>query len=137
MFHPSSEEDIPAPIYQHISDSDWQEEEVDQKMDLEKVDLCKLNSGKFILAEFKVGKRNCTMFRYVCLIDYYDVEEEEVKILGLKSTDNSKRNFTVDQSDVSFIKVDQILSILPDPEIKMKGERISYTFEKSISVLET
>lgn len=62
--------------------------------------------------------------------------DSEVEVIGLKSIDETKQNFAVNANDVSFVKIEQILGVLPFPEIKMRVERIYYHFEKIVPVLE-
>lgn len=84
--------------------------------------------------EFKGGKRNTTVFKYVCLIEA--VDETEIKVTGFKSWDESKVLFTIVETDVSYITMNQIIGMLLDPSIQMKGERILYNFSATVPVYE-
>lgn len=93
-----------------------------------------LKEGDFILAKFMGGKRNTTEFIHLCVIEH--LHEDMAQIMGFKSAEITKREFVVDEDDVSSITFDQIITILPNPEIQMKGERFRYIFNKPLKVKE-
>lgn len=116
-------------------DIDWTEPEK-QDIELKRVNSSDLSTGKFILVQFRGGKRNTTVFKYVCLIEAVDEKLMEIKVTGLKSWDASKMLFNIVETDVSYITMDQIIGILPDPGLQMKGERILYSFSSAVPVYE-
>lgn len=127
--------DDESEISLHESDEDPWNETFSEDIDIEKVEtISQLSKGKFVLVCFKGGKRNATIFKYVCVVQ--DVESAEIKITGLKSWDSSKTLFTINETDVSYINIEQILGVLPDPVIQMKGERILYKFPSVVPVQE-
>ncbi|CAG9761322.1 unnamed protein product [Ceutorhynchus assimilis] len=81
------------------------------------------------------GKRNTTSFRYVCAIEAIE-GSDEVQVVGLKSMNDLKQDFSRIEYDKSFVKIDQIAGLLPVPMIKNKGTRIFYHFDKKIPVFE-
>lgn len=120
--------------------SDIEVEENNSDVNEENIELvnnfCKenLKEGDFILAKFMGGKRSTTEFIYLCVIEH--LYEDMAQILGFKSAETTKREFVVDEGDVSSITFDQIITILPSPEIQMKGERFRYIFNKPLKVKE-
>lgn len=97
-----------------------------------------MKNGNFVLVQFKGGKRNTTIYKYVCSVESIVDQDVEVRVevVGLKSIDDTMQNFAIQSSDVSFVAADQVIGGLPFPPIKLKGERIYYHFEKKGPVLE-
>lgn len=119
----------------HESDEDSWNETFDEDINIAKIqNISQLSKGQFVLVCFKGGKRNATKFKYVCVVE--DIDSEEIKITGLKSWDSSKMLFAINESDVSYISIDQVVGVLPDPGIQMKGERILYKFLSAVPVQE-
>lgn len=114
---------------------DWETEDVGEELiSINPTLLQDLKTGSFVLATFKGGKRNTTIYKYVCSVE--NVIDSDVEVVGLRALDNSKQNFIIKSSDLSYVNAEQILGVLPFPTIKMKGERIYYHFEKTVPVLE-
>lgn len=44
--------------------------------------------------------------------------------------------FKTNDSDISYIDFKQIVGVLPNPDIKLKGNRVYYKFPASIDVFE-
>lgn len=107
-----------------------------QVIELKRIESSDLSIGKFILVQFKGGKRNTTVFKYVCLIEAVDEKLMEIKVTGLKSWDATKMLFNIVETDISYITMDQIIGMLPDPGLQMKGERILYNFSSTVPVYE-
>ncbi|XP_063242365.1 uncharacterized protein LOC134542216 [Bacillus rossius redtenbacheri] len=91
--------------------------------------------GTYILVKFKSGaKKNVGQYyKYVCVTQ--EVQGEEIKVVGLKSTENN-RTFRVVDSDVSHISFSDIVAILPQPLIESAGDRIKYIFRNDIEIKE-
>jgi len=82
--------------------------------------------GQFVLVKFN-------QFKYVCIIQNVDNEEGEATVMAMKS---QKKGFVTDESDISDVKIDQILEVLPQPDLQLTGERVYYIFKQNINVLE-
>lgn len=54
------------------------------------------------------------MFPYVFSIENVEEEDNEVKIIGLKATNNTKTVFYIVETYVSYIGVDQIIDSKTD-----------------------
>lgn len=131
----SSEESEEVPVCISDGESPWEEEVDDEdQITITKTPISELKNGSFALVQFKGGKRNSIFYKYVCSIER--VVDNDIEVAGLKSIDNTKENFALKPNDISFVTQDQIIGVLPFPEIKMKGERIYYHFIKKVPVLE-
>lgn len=97
-------------------------------------DVKSIKEGDFVLVSFMGGKRNASRFIYLCCIQA--IEGDEVRVLGFKSTDTSAKNFVANEDDVSIITPNQIISILPAPEVTMRERRLTYIFTKKLAVKE-
>lgn len=59
-----------------------------------------------------------------------------VKQNGLKSMDRSCKQFVINDSDISYVKFEQVIGIEPEPNIFMKGERMFYKFPNKLYIFE-
>lgn len=119
------------------SESPWEEDftENEEIVTLKDTPLSDLKNGDFVLVKFTGGKRNTTVYKYVCAVENVvldNVQGCDIEVVALKSIDDTYQNFAINQSDVSFVSHEQILGVLPVPTINMKGERIFYHFEKRV-----
>lgn len=95
-----------------------------------------IKSGTFVLVEFVSGARKKTKFRYVgvCQSSVHEDGEIIVMFLNISAEDNTL--FKLNENDVAYVQFEQIISILPEPTLKMKGDRIFYKFDQEIDVFE-
>ncbi|KAL3283991.1 hypothetical protein HHI36_018161 [Cryptolaemus montrouzieri] len=93
-----------------------------------------VKNGDFILVEYYINNKK---YRYagVCSSDF-DEEEGDVRVTFLKISNEDGTLFRIDENDMSDVKWEQILTILPVPNIHMKGNRVFYKFPKSVDVFE-
>lgn len=87
-----------------------------------------------MLVEFKGGKKLTTTYRYLCVIEDIDWEEDEIKVISLKCMDSPCKEFVINDSDISYVKFYQIIGIAPEPNIFMKGERMFYKFPNKLDI---
>lgn len=81
-------------------------------------------------------KKASVAFKYAAICQS-DVDcNSDVKVMCLKRVLQNNRLFTMDENDVTFVNVKQILSVLSYPEIEMNGNRIYYKFKKPVDVKE-
>lgn len=70
-----------------------------------------------------------------------DIIDEDIEVVFLKiceGNDNDKNQvFRMDESDKAFISEDQIIEVLEQPDLILKGIRIFYKFSKEINVFES
>lgn len=121
--------------YAETDDSPW-DEGIEEFEELQPVDMTKLKKGVFAVVVFKGGKRMTMSYRYLCIIEDIDLEDGEIKVTSLKCLNSERKVFSLVESDVSFITVNQIIGITPEPSILMKGERMYYKFSKALDIFE-
>lgn len=97
----------------------------------------KIKEGTHILVQIMGGHRNKSQFRYVAVCMGQLDNNYEVKVMFYKAAAEENSLFTINEDDSSYISENQILGVLPQPEIKMKGKRIYYKFLSSIDVKES
>lgn len=61
-------------------------------------------------------------------------EDDEPQVIFCKICDETEKKFRINDEDISFITWDQVLKKLPSPNLKIRGQRIFYTFNESIDV---
>ncbi|CAF4937685.1 unnamed protein product [Pieris macdunnoughi] len=93
-----------------------------------------VKNGDFVLVEYNINNKK---YRYagVCSSDF-DEEEGEIRVTFLKISNEDATFFRINDNDVSDVKWEQILTILPVPNIRMKGNRVFYKFPKPVDVFE-
>lgn len=96
-----------------------------------------VKTGKYILVSLKSDKKhNSNNYKYVAVCQA-DFEDNEIKVAFLKLCDSKTKDlFKLEENDLSYIKEDQILQILPEPKLVLKGCRVFYKFPISIDVFE-
>lgn len=90
--------------------------------------------GDYLLVKLCSRKKT---YKYVaiCLCEV-DEEEGEIKVTFLKVCSKDGTIFKVNDNDVSYIRLEDIITLLPIPTIMLKGDRCFYTFSKPVDVLE-
>ncbi len=63
-------------------------------------------------------------------------EEDEIQVVFCKVRDQAGKLFKIDEEDISFISQDQIVQTLPTPNLMLKGQKMFYSFKKSVDVFE-
>ena len=88
---------------------------------------------------FVGGHRKTIKYRYVvvCHSPVEDGGEVKVTCLNAKGAGPNAKVFKVDENDTPYVDFTQILGILPNPKIILKGQRVLYEFKKNIDVFET
>lgn len=95
-----------------------------------------LQIGKFVLAAFKGGRRLSSLYKYLCVVNSVDHNDGEYRVTSLKCTNESKKIFSMVETDTSDVMFEEIIGIVPDPNVILKGERVYYAFQKPIDVFE-
>ncbi|KAF5277408.1 hypothetical protein FQA39_LY06221 [Lamprigera yunnana] len=114
---------------QESGDSELELAISDEGNEGEEVSLDELKEGTFILAKFKGGKRNLTVFVYLCVIQELR-EGGNMVVMGLKNTDSEKKEYVAEEKDICEINLKEIVRLVEEPELIVKGERVSYRFKK-------
>ncbi|CAH1106712.1 unnamed protein product [Psylliodes chrysocephalus] len=96
-------------------------------------------TGKYVLVSLKsVNKKLAINYRYVAVCQS-DFQDDEIKVAFLRLSDcvNGDTFKIGEENDVSYVQEEQILEILPEPKLIIKGHRIYYKFPRSIDVFES
>lgn len=97
-----------------------------------------IKTGKYLLVSLKsVNKKQSLNYRYVAVCQS-EFEDDEIKVAFLKLSDPVKGDtFKLgEDDDISYIKEEQIIEVLPEPNLIIKGHRIYYKFPKPVNVFE-
>lgn len=89
-------------------------------------------NGDFLLVKLQDRK---TEYRYVAMCTGVE-EDDELQVKFCKIFDETGKKFRINDEDISFITWDQVLKKLPAPNLKMRGQRIFYSFNEYIDVFE-
>nr|CAD7589695.1 unnamed protein product [Timema genevievae] len=91
-----------------------------------------ITAGSFLLVEFTTSKSKKTdisiKYRYAGIAQTSIEDDGEVKVMFLRNVGDSGNQFKTNEKDISFVTFDQILGILPTPEIKNVRNSIFYKF---------
>lgn len=91
-----------------------------------------LHNGDFVLVKLM---HKDTEYRCIAMCTGVE-DEDKVQVVFCKICDDSGKNFRIHENDISFISWEQIIRELTAPNLKMKGQRIFYSFNESIDVFE-
>nr|CAH7730600.1 unnamed protein product [Callosobruchus chinensis] len=97
----------------------------------------KAKTGDYVLVSLEsINKKLAIQYRYVAVCQS-DFQDSEIKVAYLKLCDcqNGDLFKLGEENDVSYVQEDQILEVLPEPKLLIKGHRIYYKFPRSIDVL--
>lgn len=84
-----------------------------------------VKNGDFILVQYQIIGRK---YRYagVCPSDFDN--EGEIRVTFLKISNEDGTLFKIDENNMSYVKWEEILTILPVPKIVMRGTKVFYKF---------
>ncbi|GBM33673.1 hypothetical protein AVEN_203708-1 [Araneus ventricosus] len=99
-------------------------------------DKLQVRPGAYVLVNVFGDKRSKGHYRYVGVCHQYDAEDGELKVTYFRATDENCQLFRYMEEDISYVDFDQIISILPNPNIVIKGNRVFYRFPYSIDAFE-
>jgi hypothetical protein len=98
----------------------------------------KITPGTYMLVKFQTARKKSMSYRYVAIAQSsVDEEDGEIKVMCLKSVCDSAKKFKADEKDVSYIEFKQVLSILPEPDIKYIRNTIFYEFPGNVDIFES
>lgn len=107
----------------------------DHKKQFTEITQGEVNVGAHVLVKFLGGKRRSVSYRYVCIVQDI-VDDNDIKVMCMRSTSLDKNVFMTDEKDVSFVDKNCILGLLPTPKLLTNGERIRYEFPSPVDVYE-
>lgn len=100
-------------------------------------EVSQIKQGTHVLVQFVGGNRKATKYRYVAVCQKAVEEDGEVQVTCLKVVSGTNAKvFKVDENDTSYVDFSQIIGILPNPKLVLKGNRVFYEFENNVDVFE-
>lgn len=111
-------------VYSSDSDSNTtsMDEECELKVDesIQKVLPDNIKAGKYMLAAFKTDGAICNFkYKYVVVAQEEMDDDGEVKVMCLKTIKDCGKLFRADENDISYIRFEQIIKILPEPRCRV------------------
>lgn len=90
--------------------------------------------GTFVLVRF-VTETNCNnKFCQFVGVSQSEIEDGEITVVFCKPTSGDKPSFYADEMDISSIDCKQIVEILPNPNLMMRGQRAFFKFNYPLNV---
>ncbi|CAH2100823.1 unnamed protein product [Euphydryas editha] len=113
------------------SDSDEKSQEPNE------VSVKNIKPGVFILVKIIAEGKKKTEYKYaaICQSTVSD-DEGEVRVMFLKMIDKNAKSFISNETDVSDVPFENIITILPNPTLQNRGIRTYYNFDHSIDIFE-
>lgn len=97
----------------------------------------KIRPGVLILIKLVAEGKSRKEYRYAAICQSSAIElEGEVQVKYLKMVGKDAKVFICNEDDVYDVALENIVSILPDPILKNKGDRTYYNFTNKIDILE-
>lgn len=131
-----SDSDVPLPT-NDISDV----ENVEDQDDEVEPAVCtqptpeEMNVGTFVLVKVLSGKRKSITYHYAAIIQE-KLNQNEYKVMGLKSMDTAKTVFKSVEDDLFSVTTSEIIAVLPEPSVEQSGNRLRYKFGGAVAVHE-
>lgn len=96
----------------------------------------KIIPGTFLLIKVPTKRKN-VFYRYVGIAGTCVDNEGDIKVTFLKSVRNNAKDFKVDNKDISYVSYEQVLKIMPMPQlIKEANHNLYYHFDNDIDIYE-
>lgn len=95
-----------------------------------------INIGNYLLVNVKSSRCQGTMYKYAAIVMKKNVKEREMEVNGIKSMDCNHSTFKFIDNDRFNIKVDDVVAILPEPQVTTMRGRTKYQFAFSVDVQE-
>lgn len=93
--------------------------------------------GDFSLVQFIGSDRNKKKFTYVCCVNnLVENSENNIQVQGLQKENYQSTHFSIKENDVSYINIEMVLAILPEPLLIECNRKFIYEFSQSIQVNE-
>lgn len=90
-----------------------------------------IKPGTFILVELNgIVSKKSKNYKYLAISQSTLDDEDDLKVMFMKSQTKNNNTFRIDENDVAYVNLTQILKVLPEPAIKTSGDRIYYEFDK-------
>jgi len=94
-----------------------------------------INKGKYLLIQLKSSRIKGTIYKYANIV-IKKTRKDELQVNGLKSMDSQHSTFKFVENDVFTITLDDVISLLPEPQVITIRGRTKYQFPSSVNVKE-
>lgn len=92
--------------------------------------------GSYILVKFQgSSKKNSKLYRYVCCVIKIN-DDGTVQVNGMRQYENKKNMYEIKDNDICLISSDDILLVLPPPNVVEMKRRVVFSFPYEIDVIE-
>lgn len=105
-----------------------------QPVQSEDIHPMNIKEGVYVLV--KVRSERKIQYTYAGVAKSTVDEEGEVLVMFLKTVDDSGRLFKLVENDLSDVPFDDLIKVLPAPNVIKKGKRQYFQFEEPLSVFE-
>lgn len=131
------EPSVSAPVVQESDVESEISEESEVEPQYRSVTDEHIKAGQYALIKFEgAGKRKTTYYRYVCRIEQVSLPDE-ILVKGMKSSVKKERQiFRFRDEDMSVVKKEDIIALLPEPVKEGTENRPEYKFHFKIDVKE-
>lgn len=107
-----------------------------KSVDYKEVKWEDIQTNIFLLVKFAGGSIKAIHYKYVCVVKGKDEEDGEIAIVGLRALNSACCDFYINEIVESFIQMDMVVAILPQPKIKFEKRKMIYSFPGTIDVFE-
>ncbi|CAG9793034.1 unnamed protein product [Diatraea saccharalis] len=98
--------------------------------------LKQVSVGDFLHVNVYTSANKKKISFYVCKA-LSDIDEDgEVKVVFLRAVTKDAKRFRIEETDISYVDYEDIITILPTPAIVKRGHRIYYEFKTAINIFE-
>lgn len=121
----------------YSDESEEQNEENPEKpkyVDCSSVTYENLKQGSFVVVTYELASRKYKCKNFVAIVQSEIDENREVFVSFLKSSENDKSVYFINENDSSYISYDQIKGLLPNPQLIEKGIRLFYKFKNPVNL---
>lgn len=94
-----------------------------------------INIGNYLLVKVKSSRLKCIIYKYAVFV-VKKMGKNELKVNGLKSMDSNHSTFKFIENDVFIIRFNDVISLLPEPQVITIRGRTKYQFPSCVDVLE-
>ncbi|CAH2095385.1 unnamed protein product [Euphydryas editha] len=105
-----------------------------QLIEKENVHPLKIFDGVHVLV--KVASVKDKYYTYLGVAKSEVDEEGEIKIMFYKTVDGTGKRFKAVETDISYEPYENILEIVPNPKMIVKGKRVYFDFDQPLNVFE-
>ena len=103
-----------------------------------------INPGTHVLVNVIGGYRKTINYKYVCCVqsilpqddDDQDDNYPNIRVMGLRCVDEHATTFCPQENDMFVVFKNQIIGVLPDPEVVTKDRKLLYIFPGTVAVFE-